>query len=59
MMNFSPYNHELWGKAMIIISHELNQNNKPKAKACNWSIVLEGELKFKYDIEVGLCLGTQ
>ena len=49
---FSPYNHELWS------SHEQNRNNKPKAKACNWSIILYYNMKFKYDIEVTLCLGT-
>ena len=43
----------------MLNSHELNQNIKPKAKGCNRSIVLDCELKFKYDIEVSLCLGTQ
>ena len=56
---FSSYNHELWSSTMMLNSHELNQNNKPKAKACNLSIVLDYEMKLKYDIEVCLCLGTQ
>ena len=42
----------------MLTSHELNQNNKPKAKGCNWSIVLDYEMKFKHDIEVSMCLGT-
>ena len=57
--HFSSYNHDLWSHVMMLNSHELNQNNKPKAKACNWSIVLHYEMKFKYDIELNLCLGTQ
>ena len=53
------YNHELWSAAMMLNSHEPNQNNKSKAKACHWSIVLDTEMKFKFDIlEVNLCLGT-
>ena len=42
----------------MLNSNELNQNNKPKAKAYNWSIVLDCEMKFKYDLDVSLCLGT-
>ena len=34
-------------------------NNKIKATACNWNIVLHCEIKFKYGIEVNLCFGTQ
>ena len=43
--HFSFYNHELWSLATILNSHELNQNNKLKEKACNWSIVLDCEMK--------------
>jgi hypothetical protein len=39
--------------------HEMNQNNKPKAKVCNLNIVVNSEIKFKYDIEVSLCFSTQ
>ena len=35
---FSSYNHELWSSATLLTSLELKQNNKPKAKACNWSM---------------------
>jgi hypothetical protein len=38
--HFSSYNHELWSLAMMLNSHELNQNNIPKTKACNWSIAI-------------------
>ena len=37
----------------------MNQNNKPKAKVCNWNIVLNYDMKFKYDVEVSLCFSTQ
>jgi hypothetical protein len=39
--------------------HEMNQNNKPKAKVWNLNIVVNSEMKFKYDIEVSLCFSTQ
>jgi hypothetical protein len=56
---FSLYNQELWNLVTMLKLHELNQNNKPEAKACNSSIVLHCEMKFKYNIEVNKCLGTK
>ena len=35
------------------------KTNKSKANACNWSIVLDCEMKCKHEIKVSLCLGTQ
>ena len=59
MKNISSYNHKLWSSTTMLNLHEMNQNNKPKAKVCNWNIVLNYEMKFKYDIEVSLCFSTQ
>ena len=51
---FLLYNHELSSSTTMLNSPELNQNNKLKAKACNWSVVFD-EMQFKYDGEASLC----
>ena len=47
--HFSSYNYESCSATTMLYSHDLNQNNKPKAKACICSIVLDYEMKSRYD----------
>ena len=52
--HFSSYNHESWSSTTMLNSHELNQNNKRKAKACNSSILLDCELKSNKETKFSL-----